>query len=111
MSGRIGTVVTTPVPVYGFGESVLGIDRCTTSLNRITQAIQASCKVTTENTPFAVVTYRKRRGHYYVRRAQASAIEYLTFPLRSEPGRPTTTVDTQQSGKPDYYPGKKVSHP
>jgi hypothetical protein len=90
--------------MYGYEESVLGIEGFSARLNRITQSLMLSRETPPRNSTIELLTsYRKRRGHYYVKTAQVSAIEWLTLPLRFEPGQPTTTVTVLESGSRDYF--------
>jgi hypothetical protein len=93
MNDLLTPITTTPVPMPGYDDSVIGGEWVTTRFRYISEALrqemspQPPCVAVREST-----AHLSRRRLYYVMRPQAPVIDWATLPLRAEPGQPVTTV-------------------
>lgn len=87
MNETTATIVTTPVPMYGYEDAVLGGDVVSTRLHFISQAFRSrKHRELPEHVVAGPLTsYHRCSRHYYVKTPQTAAIECYSVPLKLEP--------------------------
>ncbi len=103
MNHTIGPITTTPVPMQGYDDCVVGSEWVTTRLHTISEALRHQGRADPRSATFLEGTsYFRRRRPYSVRRAQTPALDWFSLSLRAEPGQPVTTVTGLESAGSEY---------
>jgi hypothetical protein len=98
MNDTLVPITTTPVPMQGYDDRVVGSEWVTTRLHTISEALRHQGRADPR-----IVTVRegtsnlRRQRPYSVRRAQTPALDWFSLPLRAEPGQPVTTMTGLES--------------
>ena len=100
MNDTLATITTTPVPMAGYDDSVVGDEWVTSHFRSVSEALcpkgspEPRCVIVRQAT-----AYFNHRLFYDAVRPQATVIDSGTLPLHPEPGQPVTTVTGLESAR------------